>query len=80
MNHQNPFRVIVNEAGNIQAVMEKLHPVSYSTIYQYIRGRTTSISRTMRKALERHYTPDEIDAMEREYKAWREERSEQGNS
>ena len=73
---RNPFEVMAEEAGHIQVLMERLHPLSFTTVYQYVKGRVTGISNVMRQALRAHFTDDEIDQMDKDYREWRKRRSE----
>lgn len=75
MQTQNPFKIMAHEAGTIQELMVRLHPASYSAVHSLIMGRNERLGPTIRRALGNHYTGQEIEAIERDYMQWREERS-----
>lgn len=71
---RNPFEVMRSRMGP-QRLMEFLHPVSYSTVYQYRKGRTAGIGGMMREALERRFSEEQVEQIEQQYRAWREARA-----
>lgn len=71
---RNPFEVMYRQMGS-QKLLAFLHPVSYSTIYQYRTGRASGIGGLMHEALSRYFTEEQVDNIEQQYRAWREVRA-----